>query len=44
MVREALIGILVDNKLKFHEQYSAVIAKLTSFLGMICQSQFEYIH
>jgi len=34
------LGILVD-KLKFHEQCSAVIAKANKLLGMICQ-YFEY--
>ena len=35
------LGILVDNKLKFHEQYSAVVAKANKLLGMIRQS-FNY--
>ena len=35
------LGILVDNKLIFHEQCSAVIAKANKLLGMICQS-FNY--
>ena len=29
------LGILVDNKLKFHEQCSAVVAKANRFLGVI---------
>ena len=29
------LGILVDNKFKFHEQCSAVIAKANKLLGMI---------
>ena len=32
---------MVDNKLKFHEQCSAVIAKINKLLRMICRS-FEY--
>ena len=32
------LGILVDNKLKFHEQCSAVVAKANKLLGMIRQS------
>ena len=32
------LGILVDNKLKFHEQCSAVIAKANKLLGMIRRS------
>jgi len=35
------LGILIDSKLKFHEQCSAVIAKANKLLGMIRQS-FEY--
>ena len=35
------LGILVDNKLKFHEQCSAVVAKANRLLGMICWS-FNY--
>ena len=31
-------GILVDNKLKFHEQCSAVVAKANRFLGVIRRS------
>ena len=35
------LEILVDNKLKFHEQCSAVVAKANKLLGMIRQS-FDY--
>jgi len=38
---ERNLGIFVDNKLKFHEQCSAVIAKANKLLGMIRRS-FEY--
>ena len=29
------LGILVDNRLKFYEQYSAVVAKANKLLGLI---------
>ena len=32
------LGILVDNKLKFHEQCSAVVAKANRLLGVIRRS------
>ena len=35
------LGILVDNKLKFLEQCSVVVAKANKILGMICLS-FDY--